>query len=91
MKCENTIHLSNGKELKIYLEHEGGFINDIKLEGPNFIQPEGAQKELEESLKWVQLNSVALYTRIRFFMLKKKIVMQGIDCNQLAVAICKCN
>lgn len=89
-KGQNAIYLSDGRQIKITVEQEDGFIRSITIDGPVFMQPDNAIELLQMSLKWVQINPVALYTRIRFFMLKNKVIIQGIDCTKLADAICKC-
>lgn len=86
---ETTATLEDGRELNISLEQDGGFINSIKIEGPDFVVPVDQREQLEKALKYVQLNPVALYTRIRFFMLKNQVTFEGIDCNTLAEAISK--
>ncbi|MGM5488677.1 MAG: hypothetical protein ACQESG_07035 [Nanobdellota archaeon] len=89
MASESVATLEDGREVNISVEEDGGFISSITLEGPNFVLPEDQKPQLEKSLIYVQLNPVALYTRIRFFMLKNQVTFDGIDCNTLAEAISK--
>ena len=91
MNGKNDFTLDDGRKIRVLLEHEGGFIKDIRFEGPEFIKPEGLVNKLTDSLRWVQLNPVALYTRIRFFQLKNSAEIEGTDSNRLAEAICGCS
>jgi hypothetical protein len=87
LKGEIDFKISDGNIIKVEVEHEGGFITSIVLEGNLNTDPPDALKQLESQLKWVQLNSVAIYTRIRFFMLKYKINIPGIDLNDFSKKI----
>jgi hypothetical protein len=89
-KGQNTFSLNEGKELKIEVEHEGGFISAIAFKGELATNPPDALVKLALQLKWVQLNPVAIYTRMRFFMLKNKVEIPGIDLNELSKAIASC-
>ncbi|MFP4424692.1 MAG: hypothetical protein ACLFP2_05710 [Candidatus Woesearchaeota archaeon] len=84
---KTTAILEDGRELNISIEQDGGFISSITIEGPDFVVPVEQREQLAKALKYVQLNPVALYTRIRFFMLKNQVTFEGIDCNTLAEAI----
>jgi hypothetical protein len=90
VKSQNIFPLNEGKELKIEVEHEGGFISAITFQGEINTTPPDALTQLATQLKWVQLNPVAVYTRMRFFMLKNKVDIPGIDLNELSKAIAAC-
>ena len=88
MMAGNTVKLNDGSKVQISVEQENGFIKDLTIEGGQFLPSEGMKQEFIEALRWVHLNQVALYTRIRFFMLKNRSQLQGIDEEGLADAIC---
>lgn len=91
MKAANEVELDNGKKLRIEIDHENGFLNSVKLEGEGWIEPVDHQAQLEDALKFVQLNKVALYTKIHFFLLKNSSNFNGIDSRGLADAIVQCS
>ena len=91
MGSENIVKLDTGEEIKIQVQDEGGFIKEIQIEGGDLLEPADELPNLLESLQWVQLNPVALYTRIRFFTLKHSASLKGIDEDSLAQAIYKGN
>jgi hypothetical protein len=85
----NAFKLANGEKVKINLKEDDGFISEISFDNGNFLEPNNYKEQLEEHLKWVQINQVALFTRLRFFQLKNKVEFNGIDINKLAAEISK--
>lgn len=88
-KGQNVLYLDEGKKVNITVESEDGFIKDLKLDGEIFCSPEKSLEDIQKYLKWTHLTPVAVYTRLRFFMLKNKVNMQ-VDCQKLADAIAEC-
>lgn len=91
MESGNIVKLDTGEEISIQVQKEGGFIKEISIDGGSFLEPQEQIPDLLESLRWVQFNPVALYTRIRFFTLKHNASLKGIDEDSLAQAIYKGN
>lgn len=87
---QGTLQLNNGSQINIEVEQDEGFIKEIKIDNSSIISPEDYFPQFIEALKWVQINPVALYTRIRFFTLKNNVELVGVDANNLAQAISRC-
>jgi hypothetical protein len=87
MKGMNVIQLQEGGQVKITVDHDEGFINDIFIDGDLHVEPADALKQIEEHLKCSHLTTVAIYTRLRFFMLKNKVQLVNLDVHDLAEGI----
>ena len=75
------------KLIRITLETDHGYINDILISGDFFYEPEGTLGELEEELKGTKIRKKFLTEKIQSFFEKKGVQLAGVTAKDFVEAI----
>lgn len=92
MNSKSIYKIPNGKLLKISLEYDenNSTISSIKIMGDFFVYPEEAIEILENELKKIKLEKVALIKKISSVVLVNNIEFIGLNAEGLAEGIMRC-
>ncbi len=89
MEINKELKLTNGEKVTFKIDEHEGYIASLAIDGYDFTRPKGNLNKIINSIKWAQLNKIAIYTRLRFMMLKEGIEFEGIDCERLSENLVK--